>query len=690
MVSREIMKEGKHIRSDLKQLFCLVYPRYRSVIRSILGLPLSARTLLIKACQAQSWPSPDSFSTLRRMIDEHPYVLITEPLPVYLPFGEFGPHFNLELQNPLESAILLDICRGLPLPTTEEVFEAQAASWAKEIKLVHGHKREARVNWDVFFVDGCQELPIADGVPPNPSMARRIHHQLKRFRDKIRGRRFYPRATHRNMSRSTRREYEQSTGKSLGGIPIFGQDNWAKIYHDTGVQIRGSCEMRQKWYHSGAKPRTYFAMGGEAYEACRHLQDFFTELVDFFLPTNHKTRLQPDRLFLSSRFEKEEPHFRIYDLSNFTSNMAEQSRCLAGLERFFEGVEVEIVDERFGLVATSMDELLSHYIEVCVDRPEVSLERYPGTDLREGDLHDSIPHMVASLLGIFGNLMSCTFAHYLMVSPVVKDEGELNVAGDDGILPEDAANPEPVRRVIDLVGSCAMEKTFRGDEDSAIALKRPVWEDLPHLRSAYNIIPPSVVRCVQVLDKNFSDPRYPPVFEQRSFNEGLDVVGRDLLRFLRSAYLRRYEDVIRLTEVLDGFERMVKQIRGTRPYPGTRGTQGYTWPVHPYVYEFLETPPLTVLSVNYAPRILWATKLGRLPVYNDTDLYCGLSFESNSSPKLKMLESFGYVEKEEVRELLEDYRVLSFLGMLAAPIYIPAIYTYTVVKDVPDVFQGWV
>jgi hypothetical protein len=198
------------------------------------------------------------------------------------------------------------------------------------------------------------------------------------------------------------------------------------------------------------------------------------------------------------------------------------------------------------------------------------------------------------------------------------------------------------------------------------------------------------VRCVQVLDKEFSDPRYPPVFEQRSFNEGLDVVGKDLLRFLRSAYLRRYEDVVRLTEVLDGFERMVRQLRGTRPQSGTRGTQGYTWPVHPYVYEFLETPPLTVLSVNYAPRTIWAAKLGRLPVYNDTDLYCGLSFESNSSPKLKMLESFGYVEKEEVRELLEDYHVLNFLGMLAAPIYIPAIYTYTVVKDVPDVFQGWV
>lgn len=689
MVSREIMKEGMHIRSDLKELFCLAYPRYRSAIRTIATLPLSARTLLIKACQAQSWPAPDSFSTLRNMINKHPDVLVYEPLPQYLPFGEFAPHFNLTFRDPLESAIILDICRGTPLPSFQDVYEAQSLSWAKEIKLVYGTKREARVNWDVFFVEGCQELPIADGVPPNPSMARRIHHQLKRFRDSTRGRRFYPRATHRNMSRSTRRDYEGATGQSLDGIPIFGQDNWAKHYHDTGVQVEGACEMRQKWYHSGAKPRTYFAMGGKAYKSCRFLQDFFTDLVDFFLPTNHKTRLQPDRLFLSSRFDKEEPHFRIYDLSNFTSNMSEQSRCLSSLEKFFQGVDVEIVDERYGPLAVDLGQLLSDYVEDCVDRPEVSLERYPGFSISEGELHDCIPHMVASLLGIFGNLMSCTFAHYLMVSPVVKDEGEVNVAGDDGILPEDAANPEPVHRVIDLVGSCAMEKTFRGDEESAIALKRPIWEDLPHLRTTYNIIPPSLVRCVQTLDSNFSDPRYPPVFEQRSFNEGLDVVGKDLLRFLRSAYLRRYSDVIRLSEVLEGFEKLVKKIRGKRPQSGTRGTQGYTWPIHPFVYEFLETPPLTVLLVNNAPRWLWAPKLEKRPVYQDTDLYSGLSFESNSSPKLKMLELFGYVEKEEVKELLEGHYVLNFLGMLAAPVYIPTVYTFSVVKDVPEAFQGW-
>jgi hypothetical protein len=681
------MEGRSHRQCDLKELFSLAYPRYRTVIRSLSKLPLSARNLLIKACQAQSWPAPDSFSTLRRMIEEHPPIYIHDPYPEIIPLSNFVPLFNLKLQDPLESAILLDIARGLPLPTIYDVREAQAASWCKEIKLVHGVKKEVVVNWDVFFKEGCQHLPMATGIPPNPRMARRIHVALKRFREKVRGRRFYPRATHKNMSRATRRDFE-AREMSLEGIPIFGQDNWGAYYHRTGGKLGGASEMRQKWYHSGAKPRTYFAMGGEAYEYCRFLQDFFTDLVDFFLPTAHDTRLQPDRLFLSSQYEKEDPHFRIYDLSNFTSNMAEQSGCVEGLTEFMEDVEVEIVDERFGVVATDMGSLLSDYHEHCVDRPAVSLERYPGSPA-DGSEFNGIPHMVASLLGIFGNLMSCTFAHYLIVSPVVQDDEELNIAGDDGILPEDAANPEPVRRVIDIVGSCAMEKTFRSDEESAIALKRPIWEDLPHLRTQYNIIPPSVVRCVQSLTSTFKDPRYPPLPEPYTVKEGLNIVGKDLLRFLRSAYLRRYHDEERLDEVVAGFETLAKKLLRKTVTAGTKGTQGYTWPVRPLAYDFLESPPLTVLSVNFAPRHLWATLLEKRPVYKE-ELYAGVTFESNSSKKLKMLESFGYLEKEEVKVELEDYQVLTFLGMLASPIVIPVVYTYSVVRDVPEAFQGWV
>nr|WCL23005.1 hypothetical protein [Armillaria spp. ambi-like virus 4] len=690
VVLRRAAEERMHTRTDLKELFSLVYPEYRTVIRTLSRLPLSARNLLIKACQAQSWPAPDSFSTLRQMIEQHPDVYVHDPYPDIIKFSNFAPYFNLRLHDPLESAILLDIARGLPLPSIYDVLEAQSASWSKEIRLVHGVKREAAINWDVFFVEGCQHLSIADGVEPNPQMARRIHHQLKRFRESIRGRRFYPRATHKNMSRGTRRDFERQTGQSLEGIPIFGQDNWGAHYHHTGRKLGGPSEMRQKWYHSGAKPRTYFAMGGEAYEACRFLQDFFTEIVDYFMPTNHKTRLQPDRLFLSSRYEKEDPHFRIYDLSNFTSNMSEQSRCLKGLEKFMEGVEVEVVDERFGPLMMTMEMLLSDYQESCVERPAVSLERYEGVDKSEGDLHDSIPHMVASLLGIFGNLMSCTFAHYLIVSPVVRDEEEVNIAGDDGILPEDANNPEPVKRVIDLVGSCAMEKTFRSDEESAIALKRPIWEDLPHLHTAFNIIPPSVVRCCQSICSSFQDPRYPPLPEPYTLNEGLNIVGKDLLRFLRSAYIRRYQDVDRLAEVVQGYERLVRRLSRVKTTPGTKGTQGYTWPMSPLGYDFLDAPPLTVLSINFAPKRLWTAKLEKRPVYQETDLYVGLSFESNSSPKLKMLEAYGYIEKEEVMELLEDYKVLDFLGMLAAPVTIPVVYSYSVVRDVPEAFQGWV
>jgi hypothetical protein len=261
--------------------------------------------------------------------------------------------------------------------------------------------------------------------------------------------------------------------------------------------------MRQKWYPSGPKPRTYFAMGGKAYANARFLQDFFTDLTNVFPSTNHIQRLEPYRLRLEVN-EDDQPHYLIYDLSSFTSNMQAQRSFCRSLAEFFKGVEVEVFDEHYGRYLADLGEMLEDYNEHCVDYPLLNQERVPD-DVRtvDGDYH----HGAASMLGIYGNLMTCTVAHFMIVSLSVENPYEEdNTAGDDGMILFFLLTYYSVLIAISLVGVFAIDKTFRSDEPGAIALKRPVYEDFdPDTQSMKistkdNLVPPTLAVAVSYLE----------------------------------------------------------------------------------------------------------------------------------------------------------------------------------------------
>lgn len=681
---RETPRTHLHMLND----FIITYPVYTQFIRGVSTIPLTARSLIIKACQAQVWPSDPENSTLYRMIEKHPDVMIRAPCSDNglrrLPLIDIIPFFSLDLQDPLESAIILDICRGMPLPK-EEVQKTRDSSWAKEITLSQGTAKErSQVNWDVIFDPSCHNLPLFPSAEPNPNMARKIFNQLVRFREQVRGRRYYPRATHKNMSRSTRREFE-SQFHSLDGTPIFGQDDWQRVYHHTGCYLEGCCEMRQKWYPSGAKPRTYFAMGGRTYRRCRHLQVFFTDLVNAFVPTNQITRLQPDRLYTDPESRHNHLHYRVYDMTNFTSGMHEQKFLMERLARFFKGVEVELVDERDGLIVVDLGELLEEYNTHCVVGPLLSLERYSA------EMTEEFPHGVASLLGIFGNLMTCTVTHYFIMSPLVFDEEEINIAGDDGILPEDEADTLRIQEAWDIVGECAREKTFRADEVGAICLKRPIVENLPGCVTTFNIIPPTLALASAYLSGR-TDPRYSFFgLDELSQNRRISVVGRDLMRFLRSAYLRDYQDTERLTQIYRGFCALViKHTSLDRVTPGLEGNGRYLWPISPQHYDFLSISPRHCLVMYHSPAYILAERMETMNLQGELSV-TGDEAIGNMSPRIKLLERLGYIESEAVKEELVEYRAIAdyWRRLLDPKVFYPTVYKFSVCRSIPPAFVGW-
>jgi len=448
---------------------------------------------------------------------------------------------------------------------------------------------------------------------------------------------------------------------------------------ETGIDLEGEVELRQKWYSSNAKPRTYAAMGGTSYKHCRHLQDFFTRLTNCLPSTNHLLRLRPGRLYVPPL--DSDASYRIYDLSSFTSNMAEQKGFCESLAEFMSGVTVYLVDECDGVVERDLGELLNEYNIHCVFNPMVSIERAPR------ELHPSSPifsHGTASLLGIFGNLMTCTVAHYLLIAHVTDGFDEDNTAGDDGLVMEHDYSSYFIDKAVSLIGDWEPEKCFNSKEPGAIALKRPLHQTTSELELKINVVPPTLVTAVTFLLGRDVDTRFTSYnLDELDLPSRFKIVGLDLLRCLRVLYRIQYPNFEMIASLYQGFKRLVRRTIHCDA-EGFGVKHNVLWPVDPSKYSFYDSDPYEVwVSLNAGYQVVDERR--------HQDVYCmdlrvdGDVVVGNSSPRLVFLEKLGYIVKERVtRQLdqMESYHHLmnEFMHVRRAPV----VYKYTCLKSLPE------
>jgi len=645
-------------------------------------LPLSARSLLIKQCQAQTTLDPKDDSPLAHLFLQHPEVTY-EARQGYktIDLIHFMSEFDVDPTDPLESAIILDVIRCAPMDGYE-MIDARKKGWCTEIKLAETTGRPA-INFFPFFFPQCTDDPIHPDIPSNPRNLRRIQHRFRKFRENYEGRILYARATHKNMSSSTRRSFEQTFGASLDNFAIFGQDDWQRVYHEHGILLEGDVEMRQKWYPANAKPRTYFAMGGKCYQKCRFLQDFFSDLVNIFPATNHITRLRPSRLRLSFD-DADEDHYRIYDLSSFTSNMKEQKSFIQALVEFMRGVSVIIVDEAIGPIERDLGELLEEYSEYCVYSPTLSYERAKMFSGLDENYHRD--HGMASLLGIFGNLMTCTVAHYLIITPCIDEDDEINIAGDDGLVLETLLNKYQLDVCIGFVGESAPDKTMRSNDLGAVCLKRPLIELRPTVHLGHNIVPPNLAVSISYLQGRSIDPRFQFFsIDENSFEDRLSIVGKDLLRFLESCFLWGISEE-EASDVVRGFGRVVHKIHGFHPQALPLVRSKYVWPLDPRSYNYYQLSPLRAYASVCCTSLVFH-KRERERCDFSLLRYSGDLTLCNSDRRLVLLERLGYVEKSPLLVTLQGDLAVEFWLRLQSHKYLePPVYEYTCLKDIPGQF----
>jgi hypothetical protein len=364
--------------------------------------------------------------------------------------------------------------------------------------------------------------------------------------------------------------------------------------------------------------------------------------------------------------------------------MEVQRQFLDGLAKFCEGYPYYYWSMKNGLQLRDMGEVISSYNNAANQCASVTYQRNPY------EFIDFVSQQnVAGMLGVFGNIATCTLPHGIVVSQLCKDEDELNVAGDDGLIPEDDESEVLIESSINLLGYHEKSKEFRSDEPGAIALKRPLAQSGSNLIVRPMVIWPNYA-ALRYWIYGYEDPRY-QYDQDLTCDERVTLIGRELFRFLRHlhAVAGVYDPIsYRLSiNFLLGLEAMVER-HVCVDLVGGRLTQcgdNFFWPWIPRTEdEFLSMgdPWEEVCRQRFNGVVRLSLRDECAWDMNPESLLPGSTFSCNSHPHLNMLVQAGYVRSERI---VKSYTGEEGLRLLKKSYFdrSPVVYSFVVVDPIP-------
>lgn len=204
------------------------------------------------------------------------------------------------------------------------------------------------------------------------------------------------------------------------------------LYHETGIQVQGACEMRMAWKFNDLKPRFYYCNGGSPYWASRYVRYLAIGLMEAIPSTFTKLRTNPS-LHLSC--DPNTDFITTWDFTSFTSSLAELKHFLWSISRILERekVTLDLFDYRHGLVQCMAHDLLDQYNETVNMGDEYSIHRLLARfNLCFGE--DGADHiqMNSGMLGVAGNIGFSTALHGYVT---YRESGEFRgvCVGDDAL-----------------------------------------------------------------------------------------------------------------------------------------------------------------------------------------------------------------------------------------------------------------
>lgn len=651
-----------------------------SIWHRVVYQPNSFRKKIVAVCRAQYVPLPKPPPYTRLHIEigmDHPSSQSLDP------DGKDVFHFLVLykhlLTDPSLCSLILNILYAAPYLDEQKNKEIKE-SWGKEIRTLETQALPSYFNYNVWFDPSCFSQPFCPDIPANPEMASYIHMLLWRWREACCNKIHYPRASNKTMAHNTIRKVSEFLGlpkwdESSQGL--FTQKSLMEIQHQYKRRFDGPTEIRQKWYRSKVSPRTYFAQGGTAWNASKHCQGVFNDLVDQLISTNYLYRLSPTRI----RIDNDEA-LKIWDLTSFTSNHHESRHFLLRLSSFCSGYKIKLMDEVDGFIEVDFGNLLGVYAQQnCF--PEYTLER---CDEFYVDLISF--HHVAGFLGVYGNLPSSTFLHGASCLQVVGDPNKINCAGDDGHA---ASVPGTYKdytldRVIRRNGLLEESKMYWTYEEGSICLKRGIVQIGSFLLQKEMILWPSISLILECIfgEKAPSHNRNPT---KRSKIDIQSAVATEMFRFMNSLFLHNQQFGLHLDYAAQ-FCRNVwtncgLPVCGSVPQLGGQ----YLCPIMPRDESAFQHSPLNqLISYHYSGRV-------ELPLRGSTSSFevteflniAGWQFTCNTSSYYGFLETLGYLESVPIKRTYFDIDGFDrLIKEFSSPG--PSVVEYSVLRVVPDQF----
>jgi hypothetical protein len=624
---------------------------------------------------------------IRETVPLHPFT--SEPTE-YLSLGHLLDRIPHRPTDPVYQGFLSMILRNAPYIDHSDVIAARQKGILKELRAALNVYEPIKLNYDpILSPDRSSKYQrMAPNLPLDPHLHDEIYACFTSTIPLLERATFYPKL-------STKTIGDLAMEASAGILHNLNMEvctshprtlvEVERILHETGIELQGPVEMRLAWKYNDLKPRVYYALGPTAHSASKFIQPILNTILDCFPPVHRYNRFEiPKDQLLSTDID-----LVIYDYSDFTSSLHQILDFLRAVAAFYKAhdTHVTIVDAIHGPVSVSLGDLLQDYVDVCCIDPDFDIAKVlPAEDLE----HLLLRHN-CGMLGVPGNISSCTLLHGIHLSIIVRALTAARCVGDDALL-QILLGRDPHRwgvlvDQIQNIGIVAEDKTERWTSDDEERFdtegwhycKRPITRLDNRIRVGALYIWPSLAHIL-----GLSDPHH---------TEFIGSLDDRRLRFLNQ-WKRLLTRLHILQENITDESRSLLKAFQDHAYDSLdfkRGIRGL----------FRVSPSLTlVVPPRMTPEEFgsdWISMtiqvieagLHFLPAFRSQDMtgYGVLDeeFESSATQKLSYLSKIGYVERLGiVNEWVElGPHVSEEVNRMHLSLQFSMTYSWRVVKDYP-------
>lgn len=560
----------------------------------------------------------------------------------------------------MRSGLLLSLLISFP-PMPEEVEQIKDAMIAKEMSAMERSRRKSTIHWSLIM-EGSRTYQVARNQHPNVSSQTRQNIMIWSRRQSERV--LYPHSGRKLLSISSMQHLWGSTNSNLAS---FSSMDAERIYGLTGERPESSCEMKMRWYATQPVPRVYFAQGLTAYHSSKYLRNAFNDLADLFRNVNRFERTMP-QLVLSESVDDE---LFVYDLTSFTSLFHEHREFLLSLAEMVDHVEVRYADSWFGLCHTTLGYLIRDYVTNNVTDPSYCSMLLPFDQSLE------LSHGTAGFLGVYGNLITCTIPHGIILGTFNDNLRSCWCAGDDAGICAECHRKRELFQLLRRLGTIAEEKTFIGSEPGSVALKRPV-------RFENNL----VVFQSSVIWPVFGLLYGSEIYSKEDRDNAVDKFASALTSFLQSA--RKVDlssDDQDLAVRICSFLYRALGLPTTGWYPPCTGYFPHRTTIPVMDPDAFRSDPLSRLVSLFCRNEYTCVAKERKSIDKD-DLVLQGSSEGNMTEWTRWLCSLGYINAEKVMVTLYGAEALERALDDTRPVRLriydePALYVFNVLSTIP-------